>query len=603
VISFLTRTLRYLRPYKRLVVYSVILILIGSGLGLLGPWPLAFLVDTVLTKGGIARSGLVTFLTGHFGVWIAQPASLIILAACASLLVTVLENVFAVIDDYVHTKLDLKMALDFRSEMFQHALELPLARHEERKAGMVIYVVNSFGDAVPQFLMVIPGLVRNVFTLIGMLWISLMLDWQLALLALTVVPFLYYSVGYYVKHIQEQLYTVKALEGESLSIIHEALSMIRVIVTFGGEGRCYRRFRSQSEVANDARLRLTVKQTVFSLAVETTTAIGSVLVLAIGAFHVLEGRLTVGQLLVILSYIASVYKPLEEISSTIGSLQDTIVSLRIAYDFLDSKADITDAPNAHDIQRSRGEVSFDNVSFSYAGRRETLINVSFKVRPGQIIGVVGPTGAGKTTLVSLLPRLYEAKHGRILLDGVDIRSLTLKSLRQQVSVVLQDPLLFSGTIEDNIRYGRPEASLEEVVEAARAANAHDFIMQLPEQYSTELGERGVKLSGGERQRISVARAFLKNAPILILDEPTSSIDSRTEAVILDALDRHMEGRTTFMIAHRLSTIRRADAILVFDHGKLVEAGTHDHLMEMGGLYSRLYMMQQSRTNGRRDRRR
>lgn len=603
MINFLLRTLRYLLPYKRLVAWSVLLILVGSALSLLGPWPLAILVDNVLTEEGRGKSRVVTFLTAHLGTWASRPSALIILAATASLLITVVENLIAVVDDYVHTKLDLNMALDFRSEMFDHALRLPLARHEERKAGMVIYVVNSFGDAVPQFLMVIPGLVRNVFTLIGMLWISLWLDWQLALLALTVVPFLYYSVGYYVKHIQEQLYGVKALEGESLSIIHEALAMIRVIVTFGGEARAYRRFRSQSEVANAARLRLTVKQTLFSLAVETTTAIGSVIVLAVGAFHVLDGRLTLGQLLVILGYISSIYKPLEEISSTIGSLQDTVVSLRIAYDLLDSKPDIQDAPDARDIQRARGEVAFENVTFSYSGRRDTLINVSFKVRPGQIIGVVGPTGAGKTTLISLLPRLYDSKQGRILLDGIDIRSLTLKSLRQQVSVVLQDPLLFSGTIQENILYGRPDASLEEVVEAARAANAHDFIMQLPENYATELGERGAKLSGGERQRISVARAFLKNAPILILDEPTSAIDSRTEAVILDALDKHMEGRTTFMIAHRLSTIRRADAILVFDHGKLVESGTHDHLMEMGGLYSRLYTIQQSKTNSRRDRRR
>jgi ABC-type multidrug transport system fused ATPase/permease subunit len=341
-----------------------------------------------------------------------------------------------------------------------------------------------------------------------------------------------------------------------------------------------------------------VRQTLFSLAVETTTAVGSALVLGLGAYHVLQHRLTVGELLIILSYISSVYKPLEAISSTVGSLQDVFIPLRMAYQLLDTQPDIQDAPDAVDIERARGHVVFENVSFSYTGRRDTLDEISFEARAGQIIAVVGPTGAGKTTLISLLPRFYDTKQGRILLDGKDIRKLTLKSLRQQVSIVLQEPLLFSGTIQDNIRYGRPDASDDEIIEAAKAANAHDFIMKLPQKYATELGERGAKLSGGERQRISVARAFLKDAPILILDEPTSSIDSRTEAVILDALDRHMEGRTTFMIAHRLSTVRRANLILVLDHGRLVEQGSHEELMAMEGLYHRLYTLQ-TKSVGRR----
>lgn len=594
----LSRTLRYVLPYRGLVVCSCILIVTGSLLGLLGPWPLSFLIDAVLTENGIAQNPIALFLAKHLGAWSVRPVTLIILTVISVLVITVADHGLAVIDDYVHTKLDLKMSLDFRSEMFQHALRLSLARHEQRQSGMVIYVVNSLGDAAPRLIMVIPGLIQNLLTLIGMLWISLILDWQLALTALTVVPFLYYSVGYYVKHIQERLYEVKGLEGQSLSIIHEALSMIRVIVAFSGENREYQRFREQSEQANRARLQLTVRQTLFSLAVETTTAVGSAVVLGLGAYHVLQHRLTVGQLLVILSYISSVYKPLEAISSTIGSLQDVIVSLRIAYQLLDTQPDIQDAPRAVDIQRVRGNVIFENISFSYSERRDTLDDISFEARAGEIIAVVGPTGAGKTTLISLLPRFYDAKQGRILIDGKDIRSATLKSLRQQVSIVLQEPLLFSGTILDNIRYGRPEASLDEIIEAARAANAHDFIINLPQQYQTELGERGAKLSGGERQRISVARAFLKNAPILILDEPTSSIDSRTEAVILDALERHMAGRTTFMIAHRLSTIRRADRILVMDHGRLVENGTHEELIEAGGLYHRLYTLQTKKVSRR-----
>jgi ABC-type multidrug transport system fused ATPase/permease subunit len=275
------------------------------------------------------------------------------------------------------------------------------------------------------------------------------------------------------------------------------------------------------------------------------------------------------------------------------------VNLDLAFGILDQVPDIRDAPGAVAVARARGHVVYRDVDFSYAGRTDTLKGVSFEARPGQVVAIVGPTGAGKTTLVSLLPRFYDAIGGRILLDGADVRALELRSLRQQISVVLQEPLLFSGSIAENIRYGRPDATTEEVVAAARAANAHDFIQRLPHGYETELGERGAKLSGGERQRIAVARAFVKDAPILILDEPTSSIDSRTEAVILDALDRLMEGRTTFMIAHRLSTVRRADLILVVDQGRVVEQGTHEHLLAADGLYKQLHDLQNKYVRNRR----
>jgi ABC-type multidrug transport system fused ATPase/permease subunit len=415
------------------------------------------------------------------------------------------------------------------------------------------------------------------------------------------VPFLYFSVGYYIKNIQAKLMQVKMMEGESLSIVHEAMSMLRVIVAFGREGHEYMRFRNQGAQALNARVKLTVRQTLFSLAVNSITALGTALVLGFGAYHVLQGRLTIGQLLVVIAYIAAVYQPLEAISTTIGSLQDQVMSVRIAFDLLDTEPDIKDEPDARAIDKARGAITFKNVHFSYTNRVDTLKDISFEAKPGQVVALVGPTGAGKTTLISLIPRFYESKQGSILLDGQDIRRLTLKSLREQISIVLQQPLLFSGTIADNIQYGRLDASMDEIVEAAKDANAHDFIMNLPDKYETLLGEGGAQLSGGERQRLSVARAFLKDAPILILDEPTSSIDSKTEGVILDALERLMEGRTTFMVAHRLSTIRNADFILVLDHGELIEQGTHEDLLNNNGLYKFLYELQQAARERRQSR--
>jgi ABC-type multidrug transport system fused ATPase/permease subunit len=315
------------------------------------------------------------------------------------------------------------------------------------------------------------------------------------------------------------------------------------------------------------------------------------MVLGYGAYLVLERQLTIGQLLVVVAYIGSVYKPLEAISGTIGVLQDQFVNLQMAFDLMEKEPDIKDTPGATAIEQARGQLRFDHVSFRYDGRAETLIDICFDAEPGQAIAIVGSTGAGKSTLVSLLPRFYDPQQGRILLDGVDTRSLTLKSLRHQISIVLQEPLLFSASIADNIRYGRLDATTEEITAAAQAANAHDFISALPHGYETMLGERGAKLSGGERQRVAVARAFLKNAPILILDEPTSSIDSKTEAVILDALERLMVGRTTFLVAHRLSTLRSVSKIIVLDHGRIVEHGTHDELLAREGLYWQLHHVQ------------
>jgi ABC-type multidrug transport system fused ATPase/permease subunit len=386
------------------------------------------------------------------------------------------------------------------------------------------------------------------------------------------------------------------MEGQAMSIIHEAMTMLRVVVAFGGERHELRRFREQGETAVEARVQVTLRQTIFSLGVNMITAAGTAAVLGVGAHHVMHHRLTVGELLVLMGYIAAIYQPLQQISSILSAFQDQFIGLRWALSLLDREPTIADPDDPVELERARGDLEFTGVSFAHQGRHRTLSDISLQIPAGRRVGIVGATGAGKSTLVNLIPRFYEGEVGRIMIDGVDVRQLRLRWLREQISVVHQEPMLFSRTIYENIRYGRLEASREEIEEAARAASAHDFILRLPGGYETAVGERGARLSGGERQRIAIARAFLKDAPILILDEPTSAVDTKTEGEILAALERLMAGRTTLMIAHRLSTLRSVDQIIVLDEGRIVERGTHTELLELGGLYRRLHAAQVRETD-------
>jgi ATP-binding cassette, subfamily B, bacterial len=578
------RLFPYLGPYRWLAVLSIVLSVLAILIGIAEPWPLAFMLDSVL--GTHRAPAIVLQILGT-----SDRFTLLIWAALAGLALVALRNGLSVLHEYVNTKIHQRLVLDFRSDLFEHAQRLSVSYHDSRPTGQLMNQLTSMPDAAGDLLIGLPPLVQSFLTVIGMFVIAITIDPVLALLALTVVPVIYYSVGLYSNRIVPRLRHVRALEWQTLSIVFEAMAMLRVVAAFVREGYEFRRFRAQGETAADARIKLTVRQTLFSLVVNTWTAGGTALVLGVGAYHVLTGHLTIGQLMVFLAYIAAVYGPLETISSSIGSMQQQLVTLQGAFYVLDAVPDIADAPDSVELSNIRGAVAFEGVGFAYGGRNQTLKDITFSVLPGQRIAIVGPTGAGKTTLISLIKRFHDAKTGRVLVDGIDVKKLKLKSLREQVSVVLQVPELFSGTIAENIRYGRLEATTPEIEQAAKAANAHDFIERLPLGYETVLGEGGAQLSVGERQRVCVARAFLKDAPILILDEPTSSIDSITEAVILDALDRLSAGRTTFVIAHRLSTIRHADLVLVLDDGQLVERGTHKQLMARHGLYRQLHDVQ------------
>jgi ATP-binding cassette, subfamily B, bacterial len=581
--KLLPRMMPYLRPYRTQAILAVVLTVVLAAVALAEPWPVAFVVDTI-----IGEEPLPGWLPTPFGT---GTGGLITLAVVATLLLTLLSGGLTVINEYLSTRVDQRMVLDFRSDMFEHATKLSLAFHDNERKGILMYRINNQAAALGQIIVGLPALLLSVLTILGMAYVTFRINPLLAILAMGITPFIAYSTTFYADRIEPRIYKVRGLGALNLSIVYEAMAMMRVVMAFGRERREYNRFRKQGEKWADATVDLTVRQTAFQLVVQFITAAGTAAVMGVGAYQAVNGQISAGELLVVLSYIAAVYQPLEALTTTLTSYQQWFINLEMATALMDTEPDLKEKEDAREMERARGEIEFDDVGFGYKTRENVLQDVSFRVPAGGSVAIVGPTGAGKSTLASLIPRFYDVAEGRVLIDGIDVRDLKLRSLRSQFSIVLQEPLLFSGTIYNNILYGNLDASREEVEEAAKAANAHQFISNLPGGYESVVGEHGTKISGGERQRIAVARAFLRDAPILILDEPTSSIDSRTEAVILEALERLMEGRTTIVIAHRLSTIRAVDEVLVMNEGRLVQRGTHDELVDQEGVYQELWEAQ------------
>ncbi len=508
----------YLRPYRRTLVLVTGLTVLVAIFGLAEPWPLAVILNSVLHDA--QPSGFVKFVFGEK----PEVGVVLVVMVVGRFLLVVIGNALTVLGHYRGATMEQNMVLDLRSDLFAHVQRLSLTFHDKKQTGALMSQINMQAASLGTIVMVIPPILEAMITLVGMLIIAALIDWQLALLSLIIVPALYWSFGAYGRRIVPQLQKVQELEWRSLSIVHEAMSMLRVIVSFGREDYEHRRFREQGQTAVDERVKLTVSQSVYTLGVQTATAAGASLILAAGSWAVIENRISIGELIVLMTYIASVYQPLEQMSATVGMIHDELVQFHSSLRLLAAEPDVQEKADAVDLVRARGEVKARAVDFAHQGRKDTLRDICFHAKPGERIAVVGHTGAGKSTLMSLLIRFYDPDSGSIEIDGVDICDLKLRSLRSQFSVVLQDPLLFSGTIEENIRYGKLDADRDEIVEAAKAANAHSFIERLPDGYETALGERGAHISGGERQRICVARAFLRDAPILILDEPTSSID-------------------------------------------------------------------------------
>jgi ATP-binding cassette subfamily B protein/subfamily B ATP-binding cassette protein MsbA len=413
---------------------------------------------------------------------------------------------------------------------------------------------------------------------------------QLTLLSLTVVPFMVLCIRIFGNPMKTQTLERRELEWRMINVVQQAMNAMPAIQAFGREEIEHARFLRYADDTVDAYRRSTLSQMWFKFFVGLVTAVGTAAVMWRGGHFVLDGSMTIGSVLVFLSYLASLYAPLNSITQTASIVQTAGANADRVLEVLDLIPDVRDEPGAIDAPLS-GPIRFENVTFSYEPGRPVLKDVSLEVQPGETIAIVGPTGAGKTTLVNMLMRFFDPSTGRVTVGGRDIRSLKVRSVRDQISMVLQDPFIFPYTIAENISYGRPEATRERVIEAAIAANADPFIKALPGGYDSIIGERGATLSGGEKQRLSIARAFVKDAPLLIMDEPTSALDARTEGMLLDALERLTKGRTTFIIAHRLSTIRNADKIIVLDHGRIVEQGTHQELIALGGMYSGLYKQQ------------
>jgi ATP-binding cassette subfamily B protein/subfamily B ATP-binding cassette protein MsbA len=428
-------------------------------------------------------------------------------------------------------------------------------------------------------------------TLVILLIVMFSLDPWLTVLALGVTPFMAGSASLFGKPIRAAARVRREVESRIQSHVQQTLSGIPAVQAFGREEIEQRRFQHYAAEAIRAHQRSALIESAYGLGSGLTTTLGTAAVLWVAAMRVLEGQLSVGSTLVFLSYVGSLQVQLAAFANVYTALQGAGASVDRVIEVLDSDEDVRERPAAPPLGPARGHVRFEDVTFGYEPGQQVLRGITLEAAAGEIVAVVGQTGAGKSTVVSLIPRFFDPQAGRVLIDGTDLRVVQLRSVREQVAIVLQEPLLLPLTVEENIRYGRPDASRDEVEAAARAANAHDFIERLPEGYATLVGERGATLSGGERQRLSIARALLKNAPILILDEPTSALDVETEHALVDALERLMQGRTTFIIAHRLSTIRRANRIVVLDRGAVAEEGTHDELLSRGGRYSELYRFQ------------
>ena len=574
------RLLKYVRAHTRGWVMIVATTLTSSIVALANPWPLKVLADDVLTRR--RPPAALEWLVGD------QLSLTIALLAVAGFLAFAVGMVFEVVLARLWIRVGQRMVLDIAGDILRQLQRQSLSFHGRAPVGDSIsrIMVDSYGlGELLNTLLFTPfqALALTVFTIS----LLLSLDPLLTVAAVVVAVTMTVVSRLYGRAIRAAARVNRDASSSLQTHVHHVLTGLPVVQAFGQEAREHGMFQRLANAAIASQKRSMLLRSLNGLGSGFAGAVGGGVVLWFGASRVLDGKLTVGSLLVFLSYLTTLRAQAGVLARLYPSVQQSRAAVDRILEVLEAEPDVADRPGARDLEEVRGRVAFEGVSFSYVAGRRVLRDVSFEVLPGQTVALVGPSGAGKTTLASLLPRFYDPEEGRVLLDGHDLRDVTLASLRRQVSLVLQEPFLFPISVAENIAYGRPWATREEVVAAAKAANAHDFVMELPDGYDTVVGERGGTLSGGQRQRVSIARALLKDAPLLVLDEPTSALDTESERLLLGALKRLMVGRTTFIIAHRLSTIRDADLILVMDNGRIIERGTHAELRAAGGMYSKL----------------
>jgi ATP-binding cassette subfamily B protein len=564
-ITLYRRLISEARQFWLHIAALLTLSVLGAPLTLLTPLPLKITVDCVLGSQQLPM-WLAYFLPigARNSDWSAVTlvAGLIVLLA---LLKQGVDLLFVILRTYTAEQL----VLAFRAKLFEHLQRLSLSYHDTASTASSIYRVQYDAPAI-QWIIIdafIP-LVSAFLTLLAMIVVVAQIDWSLSVVALIVVPIVYALIQFYSRRLKLQWREAKNLETSMLSVVEEVMSSVRVVKAFAQEEREHQRYLQNARRNLREQVRLTLTSGSFGLLIGLAMAVGTALVLFLSVRHVQQHDMSLGDLVLVMSYLGLLYAPLQTVSKTAASLQGSLVSAERSFELLDQSPEVPQNPFARPLPRARGEFEFENVSFAYNAERHALREVSFRVEAGSRVGIAGTTGAGKSTLVNLLLRFYDPTKGRILLDGIDLREYRLLDLRNQFAVVHQEPVLFSTSIAENIAYARQGVGAKQIIMAAEAANADDFIKRLPQGYATQVGERGVQLSGGERQRISLARAFLKDAPILILDEPTSSVDVATESVILDAMKELMQGRTTFMIAHRLGTLEACNFLLLLEAGRL-----------------------------------
>ena len=577
-----------LQPHWKPLTVAFIAVLGESATDLLEPWPLKIVFDYVLgsKKMPAWMSGLVHSTLGY------ENNSILYFAAFSVVAIAIVGAISTYTEKYLTTSIGQWVMHDLRRTLYHHIQLLSLSYHDRKKTGDLISRVTSDIDAIQDFVsQALLGIVVNALTLIGMLAVMFYLDWRFTLISLSVAPPLFVVVYSYTRRIKQASRAVRKKEGEIVSVVQEVLSSIRVVKAFAREDYEQKRFEQQSLESVETALRARGLKAKLAPVVQVIVAVGTCLVLWYGVRLVLAGQITPGSLLVFLLYLGKMYKPMRELSKMTDTLSKTIVGYERISEVIETEREVRNTRGARPAPDFKGKIEFSHVNFSYAPSSPTLRDVSFNIEPGQIAAFVGPTGAGKTTIASLVARFYDPVQGQVKIDGRDVRSYTLKSLRRQISFVLQENLLFAAPIWQNIAYGKPEASRHEIVNAARLANADEFIVKMSEGYDSMVGERGVTLSGGQRQRIAIARAIIRNAPILILDEPTSDLDAASEELVFEAFGRLMEARTSIVIAHRLATVRKADVIFVIDDGRIIEQGKHDELLARGGLYATLYEIQ------------